>query len=56
MSVTLAALRKALDVLKNNHQKPLKVQSKFEAEEFTKADKARGIEHTWKVGEKYYLL
>jgi hypothetical protein len=55
-SVTLVKLQRIADELRHNAVKPLRITTQSQAEEFTKADKERGIIHEWKIGEKYYVL
>ena len=52
-SITLDSLNRAVALMKELSVKPKIVESKKEARRMTKNDPTG---HTWKVGEKYYLL
>lgn len=49
-------IENAVISMRRNQVKPRTIKTKRQARMFNTIDKVIGLEHTWKVGDEYYLL
>lgn len=54
--MTLEELKKLNEYAKKHIQMPSVVETQEQADAFTIIDKALGIDHKWKIGDKFYYL